>query len=82
MLALAIMTADCVPVMISSQDGEVIGAIHGLARLGQRCDCQYRTEMAHQIESITDNQDFNAAELAQITNGGKYGLARPLAKIV
>lgn len=66
--ALAIMTADCVPVMISSQDGEVIGAIHaGWQGLAKDVIANTVQKMAHQIS--IDNQDFNADELAQITNG-------------
>lgn len=67
-VALAIMTADCVPIVLASNNGEVLGAIHagwqGLAK-----GIIYRTvqKMAHQM--TMQNNDVPLDELAIVTQG-------------
>ncbi|MFW2176429.1 MULTISPECIES: peptidoglycan editing factor PgeF [unclassified Moraxella] len=65
-VALAIMTADCVPVMIATENGEVIGAVHaGWQGLAKNVIANTIQKMAHQID--IQNQDLTATELYKVT---------------
>lgn len=65
-VALAIMTADCVPIMITSQNGDVIGAIHaGWQGLAKGIIHKIIQKMAHQVSIQT--ADLNLEELTPIT---------------
>lgn len=64
--ALAIMTADCVPIMVTSADGAIIGAIHaGWQGLAKGVIGNTIQKMAHQISM--ENQNLPTAELTALT---------------
>lgn len=64
--ALAIMTADCVPIMLASEDGVIIGAIHaGWQGLAKGVIGNTIQKMAHQISM--ENQNLPTAELTALT---------------
>lgn len=64
--ALAIMTADCVPIMLASEDGAIIGAIHaGWQGLAKGVIGNTVQKMAHQIS--LDSQNLPLNQLAAVT---------------
>lgn len=65
-IALAIMTADCVPIVIASTDGDIIGAVHaGWQGLAKSVIDNTVQKMAHQISM--QKPDLSITELRYVT---------------
>lgn len=78
--ALAIMTADCVPIMISDSDGEMIAAIHaGWQGLAKGIIAKTVQKMVHQI--TLDNQRIRLQALHPITQGWQAWVGACIAQV-